>query len=190
CALIAEGEGRADVPAASADDHLVGRAQVLVGAVVDRAHALGHRHVLLPAAGDARVALPVLLRLAVDLEVVLVGLVDVEASVPARGVWEVVADVPAARPLGRDRWARRADPRAHTPLERVEVVDRDVSQKARAALADDGRTRWHCEAGEEDVADAPVVAVGLGLAVHAVCGAVRHVVDAEPSGPVLALVPG
>ena len=59
-----------DQLAARADDQRVRRAQVLVGAVVDRAHALGHRHVLLADAADAGVALPLALGLAVDQVVV------------------------------------------------------------------------------------------------------------------------
>ena len=71
-ALVAQRLGGVDVSAAAADDHDVAGAQVLLRAVVDQAHALGHRHVLLAATGDARVALHARLGVAVD-EIVVRG---------------------------------------------------------------------------------------------------------------------
>src|SRR5205809_687709 len=73
------------------DNQLVGGPQVLTAAVHDRAHAFGHRHVLLADALDARVAEPVFLRFAVDEEVILEVLGDIEAAVPVGRVRQVLA---------------------------------------------------------------------------------------------------
>src|SRR5262249_60892589 len=78
---VAESSRGVDHTAARANDHRVRAPEVLLGPVVDRPHALGHRLILLMDAGDAGEALG-LLRLAVDQIVVVLVLRQTELAVP------------------------------------------------------------------------------------------------------------
>src|SRR5262249_46392651 len=84
-AAIAQGFRGIEHPAPGADHHRVGRPEVLLGAIDDRAHALGDRLVLLMNARDAGVA-PRFLVLAIDQVVVLFVLDEPETPEPIRRV--------------------------------------------------------------------------------------------------------
>ena len=168
----AERLGAGDHLAARADDQRVRGAEVLAAAVHDRAHGLGHRHVLLADAADAGEALPV--------AAAPRGRSGSRSRSSASGCsgrtsrcrWArysrsapAACGVPARR-CRRGRADDAAAAREHVPLQRVVVVHRHVGDEARSLAQRAGR--HHREAGEEHVADAVVVGVFLGDAVHAV----------------------
>jgi FtsX-like permease family len=179
--LLALGQalGRRDQEVPHPADGLVGGAELLLGAVVDRAHRLGHHQVLADEVRDAAEC-GVPLHVPVDQVVVLGG-------VPARDD-PVVVGGDRGRERGDREEVRAAEPPGVRPLLRREevapavlVVDRDEHSLSGAErdAGDHGMER-HREGGDPHVG----VAVGGG-ADAGVAVPVPGVVDLEPRSAVV-----
>src|SRR5947208_16925091 len=81
-AAVAQRPHGRDQPPPGADDHGVGTPQVFLGAIADRAHALGYHSVLHRNPLDPGVALHAALLVAIDEIVVVLALDEPEATVP------------------------------------------------------------------------------------------------------------
>src|SRR4029453_11137149 len=165
-ALVDESLDRSQEAMPRHDDAVVGRHQVLLGAIDDRAHALLQRRILHRDALDAAERPPRLLRLAIDqIVVVLVG----ERAIRAGNVLYVDAlAVAHRRELGLGQIADRMIVEAPRPA--VFVVDRDPEMAVDRMVA---ARRDHRERGHHPLRDPPVVVAVLRVAASA---------DVEPAG--------